>query len=70
LWQHLDGHFDIDEAINRAVVASRQLAKRQLTWLRKWSDAERIIIDDGEQLLSCEKICKQTLKILSNHSIL
>lgn len=70
LWQHLDGHFDIDEAINRAVVASRQLAKRQFTWLRKWSDAERIIIDDGEQFLSCEKICKQTLKILSNHSIL
>jgi len=34
LWDHLAGRCDLDEAIRRAVAATRQLAKRQLTWLR------------------------------------
>jgi len=34
LWDHLAGRCDLDEAIGRAVAATRQLAKRQLTWLR------------------------------------
>lgn len=36
LWSHLEGECDLDTAIQRAVVATRQLAKRQFTWLRKW----------------------------------
>lgn len=35
LWQHLDGHFGLDEAVSRGIYASRHLAKRQLTWLRR-----------------------------------
>lgn len=31
---HLEGEYDLDEAIRRAIAASRQLAKRQLTWIR------------------------------------
>ncbi|MEO9275816.1 tRNA (adenosine(37)-N6)-dimethylallyltransferase MiaA [Marinomonas sp. 5E14-1] len=38
LWQHLDGMDSLDDAIFKGVVASRQLAKRQLTWLRGWED--------------------------------
>jgi tRNA dimethylallyltransferase len=34
LWAHLEGEYDLDEAILRGVAATRQLAKRQLTWLR------------------------------------
>ena len=34
LWAHLDGVCDLTEAVRRGVVATRQLAKRQLTWLR------------------------------------
>ena len=34
LWDYLAGRCDLDEAIRRAVTATRQLAKRQLTWLR------------------------------------
>lgn len=34
LWAHLEGRYDLDEAIERAQAATRQLAKRQLTWLR------------------------------------
>jgi len=38
IWQHLDGEFDRRQMIDRAVAATRQLAKRQITWLRKQSD--------------------------------
>ena len=33
-WEHLDGGVDRAEMIERARAATRQLAKRQLTWLR------------------------------------
>ncbi|MFU8764294.1 MAG: tRNA (adenosine(37)-N6)-dimethylallyltransferase MiaA, partial [Haliea sp.] len=32
----LDGESSLEEAVAQGVAASRQLAKRQLTWLRKW----------------------------------
>lgn len=35
LWQHLEGEFGLDEAVRRGVIATRQLAKRQWTWLRR-----------------------------------
>jgi len=38
LWAHLDGQLSLGEARERALAATRQLAKRQLTWLR--ADAE------------------------------
>ena len=38
LWQHLHGELSYDEALERALIASRQLAKRQMTWLRAWPD--------------------------------
>ena len=34
LWAHLDGSYSLDVAVQRAVAATRQLAKRQMTWLR------------------------------------
>jgi len=34
LWAHLDGAVDYDSAVAQAIAATRQLAKRQLTWLR------------------------------------
>ncbi len=33
-WQFLEGEIDRDELLNRGIFATRQLAKRQLTWLR------------------------------------
>ncbi|KAF1711192.1 tRNA (adenosine(37)-N6)-dimethylallyltransferase MiaA [Pseudoxanthomonas kalamensis DSM 18571] len=38
-WEHLDGVTDADEFRDRAIFATRQLAKRQLTWLRGELDA-------------------------------
>lgn len=38
-WEHLDGHYDRVELRNRGIFATRQLAKRQLTWLRSFTEA-------------------------------
>ena len=40
LWAHLEGEYDLEEAGRRAVAATRQLAKRQLTWMRAEQRAE------------------------------
>ena len=40
LWAHLDDGMGLDEAIDRAIIATRQLARRQLTWLRAEPAAE------------------------------
>ncbi len=41
VWQHLDGELDADSLRERGVAATRQLVKRQLTWLRAWTDVQR-----------------------------
>jgi len=56
-WEYLDGQGDIGELRERGIAATRQLAKRQLTWLRgeldaRWfdpaarADALRRAVDD------------------------
>lgn len=43
LWTHLDGDTTLAEAIEQAIAATRQLAKRQITWLR--AQPARHIVD-------------------------
>ncbi|MGA0583396.1 MAG: tRNA (adenosine(37)-N6)-dimethylallyltransferase MiaA [Castellaniella sp.] len=43
LWDYLDGRIALDQAIEQAIAATRQLAKRQITWLR--SLPQRIHVD-------------------------
>jgi tRNA dimethylallyltransferase len=38
-WEHLDGRYGARELRDRGIFATRQLAKRQLTWLRSWQRA-------------------------------
>ena len=70
LWQYFDGDLCIEEAIVRGIFATRQLAKRQLTWLRGWSDINKIYIDDSNKFTSTNNLCDQVLKILESSSIL
>ncbi len=42
LWGWLEGEYDYSEACRRAVVATRRYAKRQLTWLRREPECEKI----------------------------
>lgn len=50
MWQYLEGDFDHDEMIFRGVCATRQLAKRQLTWLRNWPNLNWLTTDDETNL--------------------
>ncbi|MDA7012413.1 tRNA (adenosine(37)-N6)-dimethylallyltransferase MiaA [Pseudomonas cerasi] len=38
VWDHLDGKLTRDEMQESGIIATRQLAKRQFTWLRSWDD--------------------------------
>jgi tRNA dimethylallyltransferase len=40
MWQYLAGEYDYATMEHKGVVATRQLAKRQLTWLRSWPDLQ------------------------------
>jgi tRNA dimethylallyltransferase len=40
VWQYLAGKLDYEQMRERGVIATRQLAKRQLTWLRAEPDLE------------------------------
>lgn len=39
-WLYLDGEYDYEELVNRGIYATRQLAKRQITWLRSWQNLQ------------------------------
>ena len=47
LWRHLQGDYDLTEAISRGIAATRQLAKRQLTWMRSEGLGEPLDADGG-----------------------
>lgn len=50
MWAHLAGETDLETAVGRAVVATRQLAKRQLTWIHADSEWERLDPEDDGKL--------------------
>ena len=37
VWAYLDGQYDYAQMVEKALAATRQLAKRQFTWLRGWA---------------------------------
>lgn len=46
IWQVLNKELTLEQGVQRAVYATRQLAKRQLTWLRSLDRAEWLISDE------------------------
>ena len=46
LWSYLEGQGDLEEATRKALAATRQLAKRQLTWLR--SERQATVLEPFE----------------------
>ena len=49
-WAYLNGEIDLNTMREQGLAATRQLAKRQLTWLRSWPDAVTLdcLADDLE----------------------
>jgi len=50
-WDHLAGKLTYSEMAERSIIATRQLAKRQLTWLRSWKNLNWFASED-EKLLA------------------
>ncbi len=59
---HLQGVIDRETMIEKAVVATRQLAKRQLTWFRSVENAYRIFVDKSRSI-------HEILQILNNEEL-
>ncbi|MEW5249548.1 tRNA (adenosine(37)-N6)-dimethylallyltransferase MiaA [Microbulbifer sp. 2201CG32-9] len=66
VWQFLEGRLSRDQMLQAGIAATRQLAKRQLTWLRRWPDLVRIYIqkEDG-RVRKNDEILAEALKFLS-----
>lgn len=58
VWQYLQGEIDYDEMVERGIIATRQLAKRQITWLRSWPDLNWLDTEDPNLLQSALKILR------------
>ncbi len=58
-WQHLDGITDLTSFRNQAIAATRQLAKRQLTWFR--SELDAFWVDPEAQHDKIQTICMHFL---------
>lgn len=58
IWDYLAGYYSEEEMHNRALFASRQLAKRQLTWLRQDWGATRVACAETSTYDSVVKILK------------
>ena len=54
VWQYLEGELDWQALKTQGKAATRQLAKRQLTWLRTWPDGVYFNDDDPQLLLKLQ----------------
>lgn len=63
VWDHLDGKLSCEAMLERGVIATRQLAKRQFTWLRSWPDVHWL------ESAACDNL-PRTLKYLQSLTIL
>ena len=55
-WDHLAGLISYEAFVDAAIAATRQLAKRQITWLRGFSDITRV--DPQGQAQTARQLCK------------
>tara|TARA_A100001035_G_scaffold128380_1_gene100996 strand:- start:128 stop:1063 length:936 start_codon:yes stop_codon:yes gene_type:complete len=56
VWDYLEGDIDWAEMRLRGIIATRQLAKRQLTWLRGWSHLHRLHAPSLDALLKIKPL--------------
>ncbi len=46
VWEYLEGQGDREALVERAVAATRTLARRQLTWLRRWPEVTVVAVPE------------------------
>ncbi len=59
VWSYLQGEYDFADMQEKGIAATRQLAKRQLTWLRKEQPDLRLFSEDGDLLAQVLNYCRQ-----------
>ena len=67
-WSYLAGEYGRQELVEKGVAATRQLAKRQLTWLRKWTDLAWL--DNSGEEQSHQLLVDNALKIIQSRTTL
>lgn len=69
-WGYLAGEYGYDDMVAKAIAATRQLAKRQLTWMRGWPGLRTLAIDHPPgKALAREELLAKSLKLLQNGPI-
>lgn len=58
VWEYLQGKFTFDEMRAKSIIATRQLAKRQLTWLRNWPELKQL---DSEHNDLLDIVCNELI---------
>ncbi|WP_422139164.1 tRNA (adenosine(37)-N6)-dimethylallyltransferase MiaA [Endozoicomonas sp. ALC020] len=62
VWGYLQGEMDYSTMLEKGIIATRQLAKRQLTWLRSWPDIHWLDSLSKNRLEDALKWLKPVLK--------
>lgn len=62
IWDFIAGLYSYDIMQEKALAATRQLAKRQLTWLRSWPDLQILDCEIQKNVEQCLKIILPALK--------
>lgn len=62
VWDYLEGKCDYQNMVEKGIIATRQLAKRQLTWLRSWPELFYIEGNNSQTLFDVEKEIIQRIK--------
>lgn len=67
MWMHLNGEISFDEMRELGIIATCQLAKRQMTWLRGWkSDVNYLVPGDKANLsIAIEKLSSRNLMVFN-----
>ncbi|ABC32053.1 tRNA delta(2)-isopentenylpyrophosphate transferase [Hahella chejuensis KCTC 2396] len=62
VWSYLEGEFGREEMVEKATAATRQLAKRQMTWLRSWPEINWLSADDTQLVEAAMRLISQRLQ--------
>lgn len=58
VWQYLCGEMNYEAMVERGIIATRQLAKRQMTWLRSWQALRNVDSEDPAMLARVLKMLR------------
>lgn len=61
VWEYLAGRWDYETMVFKGIVATRQLAKRQVTWLRSWNDLHWLQTNDRQLVSKALKLVESAI---------